>query len=253
LETLKTNLAPEEQQILAVKYKSAQFGKMEWGDLDLWANALLIKINAITGWVVPDDTLDILVDQFRKKLSESYKNCNPDEVEYAFRNYGTAVKDWGKQMNLSLIDEVMIPYLNRRYELSQLEEQKAKPILEIENKEDMSKEAMQDWFEVTAKAVKCGEIKLEFVPLMLYEFMDDNGNISATKEEKYEYLQKAVEYRLGKLREEVELADTPNNRWRLSNFVRMRESGEFNGDEVDKLKALAKKMILFDMILNAQK
>lgn len=222
---------------------------MQWNNLNTWAQALLIKINAITGWIVPEDTLEILVDQFRKKLSESYKNCNPDEVEYAFRNYGTAVKDWGKQMNLSLIDEVMIPYLNRRYELSYLEERQVKPILEIENKEDMSKEAMQDWFNVTAEKIKSGEMKLEFVPPMLYEFLDDNGNISATKEEKYEYLQKAVEYRLGKLREEVELVDSPNNRWRLSSFVKMREDGKFEGDEVTKLKTLAKKMILFDMVL----
>lgn len=235
--------------MVQVKYQSLPFGKMEWAELDTWAKALLIKINAITGWVVQEDTLDILVDQFRKKLSESYKNCNPDEVEYAFRNYGTAVKDWGKQMNLSLIDEVMIPYLNRRYELSRIEEQKAKP-LEIENKEDMSREAMQDWFDVTAKKIRSGEMKLEFVPPMLYEFMDDNGNISATKEQKYEYLQKAVEYRLGKLREELEKEDSPNNRWRLSSFLNMRENGEFEGEEISRLKTLAKKMILFDTILN---
>lgn len=123
------------------------------------------------------------------------------------------------------------------------------PILEIKNKEDMSKEAMQDWFNVTAEKIRSGEMVLEFVPPMLYEFLDDNGNISATKEEKYEYLQKAVEYRLGKLREEVELVDSPNNRWRLSSFVKMREDGKFEGDEVTKLKALAKKMILFDMVL----
>lgn len=234
--------------MVQAKYQSLPFVKMQWSELDTWAKALLIKINAITGWVVQEDTLDILVDQFRKKLSESYKNCNPDEVEYAFRNYGTAVKDWGKQMNLSLIDEVMVPYLNRRYELSIIEEQKAKPI-ELENKEDMSKEAMQDWFNVTAEKIKSGEMQLEFVPPMLYEFLDDNGNISATKEEKYEYLQRAVEYRMGKLREEVELVDSPNNRWRLSSFVKMREDGKFEGDEVTKLKTLAKKMILFDMVL----
>lgn len=240
---------PEEQEILQVKYQSAVFGKMEWIELNTWAKALLIKINAITGWIVPEETVDILVDQFRKKLSESYKKCNPNEVEYAFRNYGTAVKDWGKQMNLSLIDEVMTPYLNRRYELSRLEEQKVKPILEIENKEDMSKEAMQDWFNVTAEKIRSGEMQLDFVPPMLYEFMDDNGNINATKEQKYGYLQKAVEYRLGKLREEVEKQDTPNNRWRLSNFLRMRDGGEFEGDEVTRLKTLAKKMILFDIVL----
>lgn len=126
------------------------------------------------------------------------------------------------------------------------------PPVMVEKKEDMSKEAMQDWFDVTAKKIRSGEMQLEFVPPMLYEFLDDNGNINATKEQKYEYLQKAVEHRLGKLREAVEEEDSPNNRWRLSSFVRMRDNGEFEGEEVSRLKTLAKKMILFDMILGAR-
>lgn len=222
---------------------------MEWPELNNWAKALLIKINVITGWVIPEDTLEVLVDQFRKKLSESYPNCNPDEVEYAFRNYGTTVKDWGKQMNLSLIDEVMIPYLNRRLELSKIEEQKA-PVLLIENKEDMSRDAMLDWFDSTAKKIKSGELVVDFVPLMLYEFMDDNGNITATTEEKYVYIQRAADYRLGQLQDDVSKLDNHDNRWRLSSFVGMKNRGYFEGPELDTVKALAKKMLLYDTIIN---
>lgn len=47
---------------------------------------------------------------------------NVEEIEYAFRSSGTVVKDWGKSMNLALIDEVLIPYLNQRFELSTTEE-----------------------------------------------------------------------------------------------------------------------------------
>lgn len=221
-------------------------------DLDLWADSLLLKINSITGWVLPEDAgLTIITDQFRKKLIESYANCNPDEIEYAFRNYGTAVKDWGKQMNLSLIDEVMIPYLERRMELSRLEEQKAKPISQIEYKEDMSKEAMLDWFNTTAKKIKEGNLKVEFVPLSLYEWMDANGSITATKEEKYVYLQRAMEYRLGTLRDECQIYDTPNNRWRLDNFLKSKERGYFEGEEINNLKSLAKKILFFETVLNS--
>ena len=250
METLKTTLAPEEQRIIQVKYQSKQFRKMDWGELNTWTKALLVKINVITGWVIPEDTLEILVDQFRKKLNESYPNCNPDEIEYAFRNYGTVVKDWGKQMNLSLIDEVMIPYLNKRIEISRVEEQKAHPIGLIENKEDMSKEAMLNWFEDTAKKIRAGELLVDFVPLMLYEFMDDNGNISATPAQKYEYLQRAAEYRLGQIQRDVEKHDNHNNRWRLSSFIAMKSNGYFEGEEADKVKSLAKKMLLFDTIIN---
>lgn len=223
---------------------------MEWPETNAWAKALLLKINVITGWIVLDDTIEILVDQFHKKLTESYKNCNPDEIEYAFRNYGTVVKDWGKQMNLSLIDEVMISYLSRRAELSRLEEEKANPIALIENKEDMSHASMTDWFNDVAKKIRAGEMLLEFVPPMLYEFMDDNGNINKTAKEKHEYLARAVEYRYGKLLEAVQKEDNATNRYTLSQFSKMRDTMCFEGDEITKLKTLAKQIILFETVIN---
>lgn len=77
----------------------------------------------ITGWSIPgDELMTILVDQFVKHLSEKYVNLNIDEVEYAFRQYGTTTKDWGKSMNLNLVDAILIPYTNNRFLLSQDEE-----------------------------------------------------------------------------------------------------------------------------------
>lgn len=102
---------------------------MEEQELEVWGVALLLKIAVITGWVVPTDARQsILVDQFQKTLIEKYPNMNVDEVEYAFRHYGTEVKDWGKEMNLSMIDQVLIPYINERKRLShEMEERSIKP------------------------------------------------------------------------------------------------------------------------------
>lgn len=252
MECSKTTLEPEEAKILQAKYSGTQFGKMIWSDVDTWAKALLMKINAITGWVIPEENLEILLDQFRKKLVESYGNCNPEEIEYAFRNYGTLVKDWGKQMNLSLIDEVMIPYLSRRREVSQREEAIAlNQPLQIEYKEDMSQEAMKDWFDAKAKEIKAGQLRVEFVPEMLYEWMDANGNITASKEEKFKYLNRAVEYRLGILRQALDDVDSATNRLALSDFVRMKDAGYLEGSEMSIVKTLAKKILLFELILNS--
>jgi hypothetical protein len=124
------------------------------------------------------------------------------------------------------------------------------PIHQIEYKEDMSADAMQQWFEATAKKIRAGELLVDFVPLMLYEYMDENGNISATKEQKYEYLQRAADYRLGQLQADVEKNDSTNNRWRLSTFISQKNRGYFENDEADTVKSLAKKMLLYDMILN---
>lgn len=97
-------------------------------EVRLKTNELLIKINVITGWSFPLDveTQRILKDQFYKKLKESYSDVNVEEIEYAFRN-NTSVKDWGKNINLFLIDEVMLPYLDSRYQASINEERLLPP------------------------------------------------------------------------------------------------------------------------------
>jgi hypothetical protein len=109
--------------MIQLKYQSPQIGKMHPGDVSKWSKALLMKIHVITGWVIPtNDNLIILIDQFEKKLVEDYSSLNPDEIEYAFRSTGTTVEDWGKSMNLNLIDRVLLPYLRSRIALSEIEE-----------------------------------------------------------------------------------------------------------------------------------
>ncbi|MEO8824107.1 MAG: hypothetical protein ABI366_11095 [Ginsengibacter sp.] len=84
---------------------------------------LLLKIHVITGWVLPGAELkNILNDQFHKKIMEEYSELNPDEIEYAFRNKGTGLEDWGKEVNLNLLDKILIPYLDARFAISQNEE-----------------------------------------------------------------------------------------------------------------------------------
>src|SRR6185312_3967709 len=111
-----------------LKCADKRIGKMNDLELRLKTNELLIKINVITGWSFPLDseTQRILKDQFFKKLRESYSDVNVEEIEYAFRN-NTEVKDWGKNINLFLIDEVMAPYLENRYDLSVKEERLLPP------------------------------------------------------------------------------------------------------------------------------
>lgn len=123
----------------------------------MWGKSLLLKIHVITGWTIPDkDLLVILVDQFQKKLVESYPDMNTDEIEFAFRQSGTTVKDWGKAMNLSLIDEVLLPYLGERKILShELEERKVPPpqqnILNDQQLEDLLRKDIEDKYQQMRK------------------------------------------------------------------------------------------------------
>jgi hypothetical protein len=73
------------------------------------------------------------MDEFSQKVVESYPDVTKEEICFAFRSGASQVKEWGKALNIGLIDEVMIPYLEKRREISKIEEQKK----QIEYKPDL--------------------------------------------------------------------------------------------------------------------
>lgn len=96
-------------------------------ELRISIHKLLLTIHIITGWILPsNDFLDILLQQLELKITDSYENMNTDEIEHAFRS-NSEVKDWGHNMNLNLIDEVLMPYISKRFELSKIEERIKEP------------------------------------------------------------------------------------------------------------------------------
>jgi hypothetical protein len=237
-------------QILRAKYGATRFRNMNDEQIDLWGDAMLLKIAVITGWTLPTDALqNILVDQFKKKMLESYADCNPEEIEYAFRNYGCQMKDWGKQLNLALIDEVIQPYLRKRREQSVVEEHAAPPLLLSSKKEAMSDFSMLRWLAQEIRFIKTGK-PFELVPPALYDYLDKRGKIKVTNAEKYGYLQKAAAWRLGQLQKEVERKGSVDNLRALENFKSMKEKDNFSLEEFEQLKTIAKKLLFFDLVQN---
>lgn len=115
----------EEEKLIRLKYAAPQIDSLNDPEIKKWSMALLLKIHIITGWVIPGSQLmNILVDQFEKKLMEDYHLLNTEEIEYAFRKGGTVIKDWGKDMNLNLIDQVLVPYVENRLQASANEEKR---------------------------------------------------------------------------------------------------------------------------------
>lgn len=215
--------------------------------ISIWGKALLAKISVITGWVLPvDEMLNILVDQFKKKMTESYATCNPEEVEYAFRNFACEVKDWGKQINLNMIDEVIRPYLEKRREQSFAEERAAELPPSKKPTESLSNFAMLRWLAREIKFVKTGK-PFELIPPELYDYLKKRGKIKVTAEEKFEYLQKAAAWRLVQLQKEVEMRGSTDNLRMLEKFKSMKENDNFSTEEFERLKTIAKKLLFFDL------
>jgi hypothetical protein len=118
----------EEKKLIELKKSSKPVILLDKAELLSNCEALLVRIHVITGWTIPGgNLLNVLVDQFQKKLVEDYPTFNVEEIEYAFRHSGTLVDDWGKTLNLNLIDKVLWPYELRRREASRLEERMQPP------------------------------------------------------------------------------------------------------------------------------
>jgi hypothetical protein len=119
----------EENRMIQLKYAAKKISEMSEGELRVWAKLFLLKINVITGWVLPMNEVvqTVLKDQFAKKLIEDYPSLNTEEIEYAFRHSGTSTEDWGKELNLNMVDKILWPYELKRRELSRLEERMQPP------------------------------------------------------------------------------------------------------------------------------
>lgn len=123
----------------------------------------------------------------------------------------------------------------------------------IEYKEDLSDLAMIDWFENVSRDVLAGKTKVDLVPVMLYEWMDKRGEINKSANDKREYLLKAAVHRQAQLASFLQENDNPQNRKYFDEFCVMYNRGEFTGSEIDIVKNIAKRMILFDLIIEKTK
>lgn len=126
------------------------------------------------------------------------------------------------------------------------------PPPEIEQKEDISDSAKGEWLADVVLRVKTGKITLEtieFMPPMLFEYLEKKGEITTPIEKNYAYLQKAVVYRAGELQKQAEKRNSIDAYRELHEFRAMKEQGYFTGNEIERVKALAKKLLFFDYVL----
>lgn len=195
------------------------------------AKTVLLKIHAITGWSIPvSEMMDILIDQFQQKLIESYKNVNIQEIEYAFRNKSSDIKDWGKAMNLSLFDEVMIPYLENRFDLSRIEESQKKPVLSLEEAAKVMTD--EDWVE-WLKDIRKYDFRL--FPATAYDYLEKKGEIILTNPEKHDFMDRAIAHLLGTF--------DPISKEGID-FLTMKREGKFSYEITGTIKTIAKRFAL---------
>lgn len=185
LRTLKTTLglSKDQESVFDAKYAMPPVGFLCPADFVKSVKILVFKISVITGWNLPEqqEVLNILYDQMGKKLMEDYSDLNTDEIEYAFRSFGTTVKDWGKNVNLSLIDEVLLPYKSKRLEVSQIEERKAKKQNELPASEPITN---GDELVETVRAVFLKTKLTGLIPSKVYDILVEKEELNLDNTQK---------------------------------------------------------------------
>ena len=202
-------------------------------ELDLTTNRIIIKISMITGWTIPasEEMFDMLVDQLSKKMIESYPNLNEEEVEYAFRNKGLNIKDWGKSLNLVMIDEVLMPYLDNRFDLSMQEEKiKDQPPVSQETK-TMTDEEWEEWL------LDISKYSINKIPCDSYSYLERTGKIKLTTEEKHNYMKRSIAHLSGIL--------DPLSREGIE-FSKMKVAGIYSAEVTGSLITYSKRLAVYD-------
>lgn len=183
LQAKAKDLTIEERNILQAKYSAGLVGSLNPDQLAKHTAGLLFKIHVITGWILPDDEyyMQVLADQLRKKLMEEYSDLTISEMEYAFRNFGTTVKDWGKCFNLNLFDTVMSNYRVTRTCISEYEERlHLSPSSNLKPSEEMVLQMRRELIEDKYQGFLQGKSSFVFLPedgidtLVNDKFCEDN-------------------------------------------------------------------------------
>lgn len=112
-------------------------------------------------------------------------------------------------------------------------------------KEELGDIAMKEWL----ADVKKSKTQVELLPVMLYDWLDKKGEIKKTGPEKKEYMQKGVQHLHQQLLR-MSLENPAKYKPELDQFLKMKEAGRFEGIILERLKKVAKRMILHEYIFS---
>lgn len=185
------NMPKEMQQIAEVKYSGPRFSNIDTLDIPLVTKTLLAQICTITGWLMPENKFaqQALVKEFQCYCMEIADDMTPDEVRYAMRHYALGIKDWGKAVNLQMINEPLIEYRNARAELSEMEGKN-----DVSNVQQSKLSEPFDWHD-TIEKLRSGEISGPFEQMVpyaaIYDWAEKMGLFRLTDAEKWDYMSQA--------------------------------------------------------------
>ena len=158
--------------MIELKYSDTPISMMADVELRIRLLKVLKRIHVITGWNLPQDQeyTALLLDELHAKLKESFDMLNLREIVAAFRENGIGVKDWGKNMNLDLVCNVLGVYCEKRARVSMEEERLQNPPEQKIYTEDQILNERRGHIEMAFQAMKRGHLPVlhEYFPEVLH-------------------------------------------------------------------------------------
>jgi len=235
-------------QISQLKGKSKPFCRLSSNETKLSVYGLIIKISVITGWQIYDgELLDIFIEQLEKKIEESYGGLNADEIEYAFRQNINDVKDYGKNMNLHIFDEILKPYVARRIEFEKQNVQKPKELpLPVMTNADKLVE-IESYLQRTD--IRLSTIYL--IPSYIYDYCEELQYINHTMQEKIIWHKRAYDLRMTELKNKASSGNIHDIR-AYNKLVKEYHTDTLSDADVSYIHNLYKKLSVLDLIIKNQ-
>ena len=158
--------------MIELKYSDTPISMMADVELRTRLLKVLKRIHVITGWNLPQDQeyTALLLDELHAKLKESFDMLNLREIVAAFRENGIGVKDWGKNMNLDLVCNVLGVYCEKRARVSMEEERLQNPPEQKIYTEDQILNERRGHIEMAFQAMRRGNYPVlhEYFPEVLH-------------------------------------------------------------------------------------
>ncbi|MCW3466533.1 hypothetical protein [Chitinophaga nivalis] len=223
---------PEEQRVIQLKYNSKRIGNYTPEELSVQCKAMVMKIAVITGWQIPDNPeyVTILMDQLRKKFADDYQDLNIDEFEYAMRTYGTHINDWGKGLNLALIDDAICEYLGKRQHLSNLEAQKRANEINTAALPASETDWSDSWEKIKNNA-RNGVLRTTFISTYVYDWLFRNNMITLTIPERWQVLEECRHAYAREMKEALHASPAANPEGRKKYDLLIKEGDEWRKDK----------------------
>lgn len=215
-------------------------------ELSVICQGLTLKISVITGWQIPENPeyVTILNDQLKKKFVDDYQDLNSDEFEYAMREYGTKIKDWGKGLNLALIDDAICEYLGERHHVSRIEEQKR--IKEPDEAKAVNAGAV-DWspeWNKLLESARNGTLNALYCVTPVYDWLFKRGMITFTNPERWAICEECRQAYAYELMVALRTANAPDMRSKYELLIKDGKDWRENKDLWDHVIMASKQETL---------